>query len=131
MTTIGVDIIETKRIAKTIDRFGDHFLERVYTPEEIDYCNGRVPSLAARWAAKEAVAKALGTGIGDVGWRDIEIVNDTRQFPSVELHGPAREVADRRGIATFIISMSHTQDYAVAFVMGTSASVNGGFYPTK
>ncbi|MCB0191972.1 MAG: holo-ACP synthase [Anaerolineae bacterium] len=125
MTAIGVDIIETNRIAKTIDRFGDHFLQRIYTPEEIDYCNGRVPSLAARWAAKEAVAKALGTGIGDVGWRDIEIINDDRQYPSVELHGPARELATRRGIGTFIISMSHTHEYAVAFVMSTPGSVNG------
>ncbi|MCB9079751.1 MAG: holo-ACP synthase [Anaerolineaceae bacterium] len=125
MTVIGVDIIETNRIAQTINRFGDHFLERIFTPDEIDYCNGRVPSLAARWAAKEAVAKALGTGIGDVGWRDIEIVNDARQYPSVELHGPARELADRRGITSFIISLSHTRDYAVAFVMGTPAGLNG------
>ena len=118
MITIGVDIIETERITQAIDRFGDHFLQRVYTEQELAYCQGRVDSLAARWAAKEAVGKALGTGIGEVSWQEIEIVNDTKQCPSVRLHGAAADLAAQLGISQFAISISHTKDYAVAFVVG-------------
>ena len=78
MVSIGVDIIETERVAHSIDRFGERFLKRVYTEQELAYCNGRISSLAARWAAKEAVGKALGTGIGDVSWQEIEIVRVAR-----------------------------------------------------
>lgn len=118
MLIVGVDIIETKRIARAVARFGDRFLTRVYTPAELDYCKGRIPSLAARWAAKEAVAKALGTGIGFVTWLEIEIVNDAGQCPSVILHGTATRLAARCGVTGFEISLSHTKDYAVAFAVG-------------
>jgi holo-[acyl-carrier protein] synthase len=117
MTTIGVDIIETERVAQTIARFGRRFLNRVYTERELSYCQGRVASLAVRWAAKEAVAKALGTGIGDVSWQEIEVVNDIKQCPSIELHGAAAELAARLEISGFALSLSHTKDYAVAFVI--------------
>ncbi|HMQ53714.1 MAG TPA: holo-ACP synthase [Anaerolineae bacterium] len=116
---IGVDLIEIERVAHSIARFGDRFLQRVYTPQELAYCNGRIPSLAVRWAAKEAVAKALGTGIGDIGWQEIEIVSDARQCPSVRLHGAAAQLAAAQGITGFSISLSHTKDYAVAFVIGS------------
>lgn len=118
MTAIGVDLIEIKRIAESVERFGDRFLQRVYTPQELAYCNGRASSLAARWAAKEAVAKALGTGIGAIGWQEIEIVNDAQQRPSVQLHGAAARLAAAQKIAGFSVSLSHTKDYAVAFVVG-------------
>lgn len=117
MKSVGVDIIETQRIQRSIDRFGARFLWRVYTTQELDYCQGRIPSLAARWAAKEAVAKALGTGIGDVGWREIEVVNNHRQRPSVKLHGTAASLAAQLEISSFQISLSHTKTYAVAFVV--------------
>ena len=72
MHTVGVDLIEIERIRATLDKFGDRFLKRVYTEAEVAYCRGRVPELAVRFAAKEAVMKALGTGARGVGWRDIE-----------------------------------------------------------
>jgi holo-[acyl-carrier protein] synthase len=118
MIAIGVDIIETERLAQSIDRFGERFLKRVYTRQEIAYCNGRVASLAARWAAKEATGKALGTGIGDVSWQEIEVVNETGPCPALKLHGAAADLAAQLGISRFAISLSHTRDYAVAFVVG-------------
>ncbi len=118
MIAIGVDIIETERVAQSIDRFGDRFLKRVYTEQELVYCNGRVSSLAARWAAKEAVGKALGTGIGDVSWQEIEIVSDDNRIPSICLYGAAAHLAARMGISRFAVSISHTKEHAVAFVVG-------------
>jgi holo-[acyl-carrier protein] synthase len=115
---IGVDIVDTDRIARSIDRFGDRFLKRVYTERELTYCDGRVDSLAARWAAKEAVAKALGTGIGEVSWREIEVVSNANGQPTLRLYGAAAGLATRLGIEEFAISLSHAKDYAVAFVVG-------------
>ncbi len=117
MTSIGVDIIETERVAQSIERFGDRFLRRVYTEQELVYCNKRVTSLAARWAAKEAIGKALGTGIGDISWQEIEVINNQQQCPSVHLYGAAAELAAQQGITGFALSISHTNDYAVAFVV--------------
>ncbi len=118
MKAIGVDIIETKRIEQSITRFGDRFLERVYTAQELAYCQGRISSLAARWAAKEATAKALGTGIGDISWQEIEVVNEANYRPTLRLYGAAAELAAQLGLTEFAISLSHTKDYAVAFVIG-------------
>lgn len=118
MKCIGVDIVELDRIARSAERFGDRFLKRVYTERELIYCNGRITSLAARWAAKEAVAKALGTGIGKVGWREIEVISDDNCRPRLQLHGAAAELATRLEIAGFAISLSHAKEYAVAFVIG-------------
>ena len=118
MKAIGVDIIETERIAQSIDRFGDRFLKRVYTERELAYCQGRISSLAVRWAAKEATAKALGTGIGYVSWREIEVVSRSNQQPIIQLHGAAATLARQMGLSDFAVSLSHTMDYAVAFVVG-------------
>jgi holo-[acyl-carrier protein] synthase len=115
---IGVDIIETERVAQSIARFGKRYLKRVYTEQELRYCNGRVDSLAARWAAKEATAKALGTGIGDVSWQEIEVVGQPNCQPTLQLHGAAADLAAKLGISTFALSLSHTKDHAVAFVVG-------------
>jgi holo-[acyl-carrier protein] synthase len=117
MKSVGVDIVELDRIRRSVERFGDRFLRRIYTERELAYCRGRISSLAVRWAAKEAVAKALGTGIGAVGWRDIEVLNDAQQRPAVLLHGPAAQLAARLNIASVEISLSHARDYAVAFVV--------------
>lgn len=121
MTAIGVDLVETKRISRTINRFGSRFLDRVYTEAELVHCRGRVSSLAARWAAKEAVAKALGTGIGAIRWRDVEVINQPNGQPELRLSGQAKILAEERGLSSLAISLSHTREYAVAFVVGQSA----------
>ena len=118
MKAIGVDIIETERVARSIARFGDRFLKRVYTDRELAYCNGRINSLAARWAAKEATAKALGTGIGAMSWREIEVVSLLNQRPMLQLHGAAATLAAELGLSEFAVSLSHTKNYAIAFVVG-------------
>ena len=125
MQAIGVDIIDIERIAQSIARFEDRFLRRVFTQPELDYCNGRIESLAARWAAKEAVAKALGCGIGQVALREIEVINDDRRRPTIQLHGAAANLAAQLGISTFAVSLSHAKDYAIAFVVGESSQVAG------
>lgn len=118
MKFIGVDIIETERVAQSIERFGDRFLKRVYTPQELAYCQGRVTSLAARWAVKEATAKALGTGIGEVTWQEIEVVCHPNGRPTLHLHAAAADLAARLGVGEFAVSLSHTKEHAVAFVVG-------------
>ena len=117
MLSVGVDLIEVRRIEEALARHGERFLERVFTPGEQAHCEGRVDALAARWAAKEAVAKALGTGVGDVRWREIEVVCDVRGKPYIQLHGAARELAEQLGVREMAISLSHTREYAVAFVV--------------
>jgi holo-[acyl-carrier protein] synthase len=113
----GVDLIEMSRIVDVLDRHGNRFLERVYTPGELDYANGRVSALATRWAAKEATSKAMGTGIGLVGFREIEVVCDTNGKPELYLHGNAARLADQLRLERWTLSLSHTADYAVAFVV--------------
>jgi holo-[acyl-carrier protein] synthase len=117
MHRVGVDLVETRRIGRTLERHGDRFLKRVYTRAEIDYCRGRVQSLAARWAAKEAVSKALGLGIGFIRWRDIEVRNDVHGAPFLELHGQAEAMARELGLKDWALSLTHTSDHAVAFVV--------------
>ncbi|PKB68544.1 MAG: holo-[acyl-carrier-protein] synthase [SAR202 cluster bacterium Io17-Chloro-G4] len=113
----GVDIIEISRVAGVFERYGQRFLNRIYTPDEIAYCRGRVPNLAGRFAAKEAVMKALGTGVRGVGWRDIEVARHESGAPSILLHGRAKSRAQRLGVCDISVSMSHSRDYAVAFVV--------------
>ncbi|MCL0102543.1 holo-ACP synthase [Dehalococcoidia bacterium] len=114
----GIDIVEISRIGAAIDSWGDRFLKRIYTEEEIKYCRGRLPQLAARFAGKEAVLKALGTGNRRVSWRDIEILPDRRKAPLVYLHGGARSRGDELGIDELAISLSHSREYAIASVVG-------------
>jgi len=116
MHSVGVDIIEIPRVAEALARWGDRFLRRVYTTQELVFCRGRVPELAARFAAKEAVSKALGTGMRGVAWREIEICPDRRGKPLVYLHGRARQRAEALGLDCFAISLSHSKEHAVAFV---------------
>ena len=113
----GVDLVDIERISRVIDRFGLHFLERVFTTQELDEVGDNVVSLAARFAAKESVAKALGTGIGDVGWKEIEIVRGPAREPSLSLHGAAQRLAEEQRLATWSISLSHTHTHAIAFVV--------------
>jgi holo-[acyl-carrier protein] synthase len=115
---IGIDVVENGRIAEAIQRHGKRFLERVYQPGETEYCRSMRdphPHFAARFAAKEAVSKAFGTGFaGQVSWRDIEIRRKASGEPFVVLHAGAAALAKRLGIHTVLVSLSHSQDYAVA-----------------
>lgn len=115
--SVGVDIVEIERIERAIQRWGERFLERVYTPAELALCRGRAPELAARFAAKEAISKALGTGLRGIGWREMEVLCDKRGKPLVHLHGRAKARADFLGLSDFAISLSHSRDYALAFVV--------------
>ncbi len=117
MHAVGIDIIEIERIAETYKRFGERFLRRIYTDAEIAYCRGRAPQLAARFAAKEAMMKALGTGVRGVGWRDIEIVRSRGGPPAIRLSGRAAKVAERQGMLHSALSISHSREYAVASVV--------------
>ncbi|MBR84622.1 MAG: holo-[acyl-carrier-protein] synthase [Euryarchaeota archaeon] len=117
MLSTGVDIIEIPRIKQVLDRYGQRFLKRVFTPQEIDYCRGRAPNLAGRFAAKEATMKALGTGVRGVGWKDIEVVRADSGAPSVKLHGRAATRAERLQVTEISLSISHSREYAVAFVV--------------
>lgn len=116
-TAIGVDIIEIDRIKRAIARWQDSFLKRIYTRAELEN-HHNISSLAARFAAKEAVMKALGTGIRGVGWKDIEILTNGNGVPKVKLYGRALHKSTDIGIARFDISISHSRKYAIAFVIG-------------
>ena len=122
MLRTGVDLIEVSRVAETLARRGDRFLQRCFTAQELADCAGQAPALAARFAAKEAVAKALGCGIGDVRWLDLEIRRGARGQPELFLHGAAHALAEQLGLAEWSISLSHTQEHAVAFVVATGRS---------
>ncbi len=113
---VGTDLVEIARLQQAIARRGERFLQRVYTPAELEECRGNLPSLAARWAAKEAVAKALGTGIGAVAFREIEVRRGPLREPVLHLHGNAAALSARLGLREWAISLSHTQHYAVAMV---------------
>lgn len=117
---VGVDIIEVERIVGALQRRGDRFLRRVYAEEESALCAARRqsgPCFAARFAAKEAVMKALGCGWGRVGWRDIVIERAANGRPSVRLEGAAAKVALEQGIETVHISLTHIEETAVAYAI--------------
>src|SRR5687768_8102671 len=113
----GVDLIEIARIDEVVARHGKHYLERVFTPAELEYCGKRAESLAGRFAAKEAVAKALGSGIGDISWKDIEILGDEKNAPVLTLHGAAEAKAKELGLTTWSVSISHSDSHSLAFVV--------------
>src|SRR5512136_1294774 len=96
----GVDLIEIARIEEVISRHGRHYLERIYTPAELEQCGRRTESLAGRFAAKEAAVKALGCGIGDVSWKEVEILGDEQNAPILTFHGAAQQKAQELGFVT-------------------------------
>lgn len=116
----GVDLIEISRIAQAVDRHGDRFLKRIFTSKELALVGDNFASLAGRFAAKEAVAKALGCGIGEVGWTEIEILRGPNNEPDLRLHGNARKIANRLGYHTWSVSLSHSMDFAIAMVTAMS-----------
>ena len=122
--SVGVDLVELERIARVVGRYGDRFLTRIYTPEELLHCRGRVPELAARFAAKEAVSKALGVGMNHIsaqgiGWREVEVLSDRRGKPQLKLSGRAHDLADEQGLREWAVSLSHERAYAMAFVVAS------------
>lgn len=122
---IGTDIVECLRIAQMIERHGELFLTRVYTPREIEYCSSRKSATqhyAGRWAAKEAVLKAMGTGWAKgISWRDIEIRTDEGGRPSILLGGAAREICEQRGVRDMLISISHCRSHATAYALAVGS----------
>jgi holo-[acyl-carrier protein] synthase len=122
--SVGVDIIELDRIRRAVERYDQRFLVRIYTPQEIARYRNRLPELAARFAAKEAVSKALGVGLNHmsrhgIGWHEVEVLPDALGKPLVHLSGRAQELAGTQGLVEWAISLSHGRDYAVAFVVAS------------
>jgi holo-[acyl-carrier protein] synthase len=120
MLASGIDLIEVNRIEIAIARYGERFLGRVFTRGELAYCRGRPQQLAARFAAKEAISKALGTGIqhrDGMAWQEIQIVSDDQGKPTVQLTGRAARRAEQIGLSTFSLSLSHTREHAIALVV--------------
>ena len=121
MLASGIDIVDLDRFARAIERHGERFCRRIFTSQELRFCAGHVNRLAGRFAVKEAVAKALGTGIGDFGWTDVEVVCDGRGRPELVLHNNALVLADSKGLTQWSVSISHTNDYAVGLAVAGSA----------
>jgi holo-[acyl-carrier protein] synthase len=122
MLTTGVDLVDIPRIERVLHRFGEKFLARVYTLDEIRYSRWRPAELAARFAAKEAVAKALGVGMRvlspvGIGWLDVETLNEIGGKPYIVLHGRARALAQAQELTEWAISLSHDGGIAIAFVV--------------
>lgn len=118
MHRVGVDIIEIARVADAIAQYGERFLHRVYTDAELEYCGNRANQLATRFAAKEAVVKALGPHNSGIGWKDMEVVIDKDGAPFIKLHGKAIDRFNALGLSDLAVSLSHSKDYAVASVVG-------------
>lgn len=122
---IGTDIVEIERIRKMIERHGDHFLNRCFTPNEIEYANRHRDSavrFAGRWAAKEAVVKALGTGfVQGITFHDIEVVSLHTGQPTVQLSGEALQISQQLKIVEVKLTISHAREYATATAIGVSA----------
>ena len=118
---LGVDLVENARIEHSLDRFGERFLKRVFTPGEIEYSQSmKYPArhLAARFAAKEAVSKAFGTGIGKaMGWKDIDVRRKPSGEPFVVLEGGAKQLAEERKVTKISITLSHTEHHAMAMIV--------------
>lgn len=122
MLRIGVDMIEITRIEQAMSRHGDRFFRRFFTHTEQTQCKAQPARLAARFAAKEATAKALGTGIGAIRWVDIEVISEAGGKPCLALHGQAAALASQLGLSEWQVSLSHTSEHAIAFVVAMSSS---------
>jgi holo-[acyl-carrier protein] synthase len=116
-------VIELDRVRRVLKRHPERFLSRVFTPAEVAFCRGRVPELAARFAAKEATMKALGTGVRGVGWRDIEVLPNRRGKPLLLLHGRAARRAEAIGLTDLDVTLTTARDFAAAMVVGHMAGL--------
>lgn len=123
---IGVDIIEVDRVRKVYERHGERFLQRVFTEIEIHQCRGKVTRLAGRFAAKEAISKALGTGLHGVAWREMEVVQLRSGRPTIRLHGHARQRAHLLGLTAFDVSIADLQAFSIAIAVALQVEETGG-----
>jgi holo-[acyl-carrier protein] synthase len=123
----GVDHVDVSVFRHDLDVGGTQFLERIFTKAELDYCAGRVERLAVRFAAKEAVLKALGTGLRGIGWHEVEICSETNGQPLVLLHGRAAIAAQSQGVRSWCVSLSHSDGLAIALIAGLKSSQKSGF----
>ncbi len=119
---IGVDLVKVPRIAVAMERHGDRFLQRIFTPREIDHCRGKArtaSTLALRFAAKEAFSKALGVGLrkGGIRWREVEVVPDPRGKPELHLTGRAAQLCEEAGITNILLTLTDEDDLALAVVV--------------
>jgi holo-[acyl-carrier protein] synthase len=122
MLRTGIDLVEVERLQGVAERYGARFLERVFTSRELNEASRNPASLAARFAAKEAASKALGTGIGDITWLEIEVLRGPAREPTLQLHGKAAELASELKLDTWSVSLSHTQTHAIAMVVALKSS---------
>jgi len=117
----GIDLVKIERIEKIIKRWGDNFIFRIFTPLEREYCkkkkSNKYQSYAGKFAAKEALLKALGLGLREANWKEIEIKNDELGQPIIDTSGKLKKIVSRKGVSKYFISISHTKDYAVAQVI--------------
>ncbi len=114
---VGIDIIEVERVREVYEHHGERFLQRVFTPREVQQCRGKITRLAGRFAAKEAISKALGTGLHGVAWREMEIVQLRSGRPTVTLHGNAKQRAELLGISAFDVSMADLVQFSIAIAV--------------
>ncbi|GCE48346.1 holo-[acyl-carrier protein] synthase [Thermosporothrix hazakensis] len=119
---VGIDIIEVERIRNVFEKHGERFLKRIYTDNEIAQCRGKAARLAGRFAAKEAISKALGTGIHGVKWREMEVVQLASGRPSVRLHGVAMLRAKQLGLSAFDVSIADLAQFSIAIAVAIQTS---------
>ncbi len=122
---VGIDIIEVGRVRKVFERHGERFLNRVFTPSEVKQCRGKAARLAGRFAAKEAISKALGTGLHGVAWREMEVVQLRSGRPTVTLHGNARRRAELLGISAFDVSIADLAEFSIAIAVAVQTALPG------
>jgi holo-[acyl-carrier protein] synthase len=120
---VGVDIIEVERVRGVYERHGERFLRRVYTEQEIRQCRGKAARLAGRFAAKEAISKALGTGLRGVAWHEMEVVQLRSGRPSVRLHGNAKKRAEQLGISAFDVSIADLALFSIAIAVAVQTDL--------
>jgi holo-[acyl-carrier protein] synthase len=122
---VGIDIIEVGRVRKVFEKHGERFLSRVFTPNEVRQCRGKVSRLAGRFAAKEAISKALGTGLHGVAWREMEVVQLRSGRPTVALHGNAKRRAELLGISAFDVSIADLAEFSIAIAVAVQTALPG------
>lgn len=120
---VGIDIIEVDRVRKVYERYPERFLKRVFTPLEVLQCRGKVTRLAGRFAAKEAISKALGTGLHGVSWQEMEVVQLRSGRPSVRLHGNAKRRAEQLGLSAFDVSIADLAQFSIAIAVGVQSTL--------
>lgn len=128
---VGIDIIEIDRVRKVYEKHGERFLARVFTQNEVQQCRGKITRLAGRFAAKEAISKALGTGMRGVKWREMEIVQLRSGRPSVRLHGTAKLRAEQLGLSAFDVSIADLAQLSIAIAIGIQTSIPAIAHPPQ